>query len=151
MIETVENCNIDDLEELSESILNEWDYIYVESGFKDSDINILNPCKLEFEKSVELNINILENEFNEHSYKIEEHDYCESDELYYDTKIKQEDSGNRISILIYNDKYMRIYPVDNSVPTINELTKILTCLCLGCNSKFKMDSLSYATKNVNKS
>lgn len=139
MIETVENCNIDDLEELSESILNEWDYVYVESGFNDSDINILNPCKLEFEKGVELNIDILETEFKKHSYKIEEHDYRESDELYYDAKIRLEDSDNRISILIYNDNYIRIYPDDNFVPTINELTKILTCLCLGCNSKFKMD------------
>lgn len=145
MIETVD-YNIDEIEELSENILNEWDYIYLESGFKDTDINTINPCKLEFEKEVELNINLLEKEFKNYGYTIDEHDYCDSDELYYDAKIKREETNNKISILIYNDKYIRIYPVNNCVPTIDELTKILTCLCLGCNSKFKTNSLSCSVK-----
>lgn len=129
----------------AQSAHSEWDYRYVESRFKSEKTATSIPCQLSFTETPFQDTDRFHAALEEQGYSPLDVNPTrtiagrigEGNTPHYDGEIYSHEHHLRVRIYVSRGGYVRLFPHDNYVPTVEELANILNALRAGFDADLK--------------
>jgi len=123
----------DNLTDVAESAAGEWDNSTTESDVGDHTVNISIPCQLHFTDTPEWDTGRFHDALDVHGYSSLDSRPADRGPTY-DGEVCSLEHYNRVDVLVFRGEVVRLYPLDNYVPAIDELSELLHALSVGAKS-----------------
>lgn len=131
------NIERSEIKNIADNAGKEWEYTEAESDIIDETFSCSIPCQLEFTEDYTTNTDLFCKTLESYNYSYYIKDTRKEDGFYLEMEVISEDNYNRIRLLIFRKGKIRIYPLDDYVPSTEELTDILMSITVGFNSEVK--------------
>jgi hypothetical protein len=121
----------------------EWDYRHVENQFGDTSAVAI-PCQLRFSGSVKQDTEAFHDALRSNGYEPVDHEpgkNATDKKPHYEGEIASKEHYNRVKVLVFRGGVVRLYPHDDYVPTVEELSEIMAALEAGFGSELDHDPI----------
>lgn len=117
----------------AEAAHDEWDYQHVENQFGGTSAVSI-PCQLQFTDEPDQNTDRFHAALEDRGYSPLDHEPDQRQtetNPHYEGEVCSQEHYNRLNILVFRRGYVRLYPHDDYVPTVDELATVIDALEVG--------------------
>jgi hypothetical protein len=130
----------DDLTDVASRASEEWDYRYTESKFHQGQMPASIPCQLRFTGTSEWDTDRFHEALDVHGYSplnTRPGDHPPT----YKGEVCSQEHYNRVSVLVFRADTVRLYPLDDYIPSVDELAELLHALSVGAKAGLEHDPI----------
>jgi len=134
-------------DETVRSAQQEMQYTTTESSVTGAEHNVSIPCQLRFTEPPNQDTERFHDALSEAGYTPLDANPTRdknSDTVYYDGEIASETHWNRIRVVVFRGNMVRVFPLDDYVPTVDELRDLFTAICTGFNAPVTHDPIDHS-------
>lgn len=134
------DLNENELQKVTESASGEWDNREVTSEHTGMTFSTAIPCQLKMKgDDIKQDTDKFHEQLDKNGYSPIDNNpdrrISEADQnIYYEGEVMIQDKYNRIRVLIFREDIIRLYPIDDYVPTNDELYNLIEAICTGFNT-----------------